>query len=91
MRERIDTYQVGPAAPGLIGGLVEDVIPAVLVEARITANGRNIRIIDKETKEGVESISHVGIEYTEDDLSDFNRDKQRTVITEDYIDGIYAP
>jgi len=91
MKERVDTFQVGPAAPGQIGGLVEDVTPAVLLEARKTDSGRNTAVKSITTVEGNQSIAHVYIEYTADAPSAFNFDKQRTVVTEHHNTGIYAP
>ena len=89
MRERIDTYQVGPAAPGQIDALIEAVIPDVLIDARKTANGRTISVNATYTKEGNDTIAHVFIEHDGEDLRAFNLDKQRTVVTEHWTCGVF--
>ncbi len=89
MRERIDTYQVGPAAVGQIGALVEGVIPDVLVEARKTANGRTISVNATYTKEGNDTIAHVFIEHDNEALRPFDLDKIRTVVTEHWTCGVF--
>ena len=89
MKPRVDTFQVGPAAPGLIGQLIEDKIPAVLEEARKSANGKNMSIGATYTKEGNETIAHIYIEYLDEELQEFNLVKLRTVVTEHWKCGVY--
>ena len=89
MKPRADTFQVGPAAVGQIGALVEGVTPDVLVEARKTANGRTISVNATYTKEGNDTIAHVFIEHDAEDLRAFNLDKIRTVVTEHWTCGVY--
>jgi len=85
MKERVDTFQVGPAAPGQIDDLVEAVIPDVIEEASITASERTISIGVEMTKEGNESIAHVFMEYKGEDIRPYDFIKTRTVITEHYL------
>lgn len=89
MRERIDTFQVGPASPGNIGALIEAKIPAVLEEARKTANGKTISVKAIYTKEGNETIAHIFIEHLDETVRKFDLEKQRTVVTEHWTCGVY--
>ena len=89
MRERDDTYQVGPAAPGQIDALIEAVIPDVLEWARKTANGRTISVNATYTKEGNDTIAHVFIEHDAETVRAFNLDKVRTVVTEHWTCGVF--
>lgn len=89
MRERDDTFQVGPASPGNIGALIEDKIPAILEEARKTANGRTISIKATYTKEGNDTIAHIFIEHLGESVREFDLEKQRTVVTEHWTCGVY--
>jgi len=91
MKEYVDTYQVGPAAPGAIEGLVQAVIPEVVAEASKTANGRNINVETTVKKHGNESIGWVFIVYTEDDPIPFEWVKTNTVVTDAYTNGVYEP
>ena len=91
MKERVDTFQVGPAAPGQIDDLVEAVIPDVVQEASITANGRTISPGVIMTKEGNNSIAHVFMEYKGETATPYDLIKTRTVVTEHYTAGVYNP
>jgi len=98
MKERVDTFQVGPSSIGGIKTLIEDKIPDVLVEARITAEQRTITVRAKYTIEdsnnappGLRHIAHIYIEYENATLSPFNLVKERTVGTETWKAGVYAP
>ncbi len=89
MRERIDTFQVGPMASGLVNQAIEDVIPAVRAEAEKTANGRTISVGALKTLEGSDSFAHVFIEHNEEEEAEYNLTKTRTVVTEHYTCGVY--
>ncbi|HEB27567.1 MAG TPA: hypothetical protein ENI05_07295 [Porticoccus sp.] len=89
MRERIDTFQVGPMASGLVNQAIEDVIPAVRAEAEKTANGRTITVQATKTLEGNDSMAHVFIEHNGEELSEYDLTKTRTVVTEQYTCGVY--
>jgi len=91
MKERVDTFQVGPAAPGQIDALVEAVVPDVVQEASITANERTISVGTIMTKEGNQSIAHVFMEYNGEVATPYDLIKTRTVVTEHYTAGVYEP
>ena len=84
MRERIDTFQVGPMASGLINQAIEDAIPSVLEEARKTADGRTISVKAEKAIDGSETTAHVFIEHLEESESAYDLTKTRTVVTEHY-------
>ena len=98
MKERVDTFQVGPATAGGIQGLVQAKVATVLAEARRTANGRTITVRAKYTIEDdahktppdKTHIAHIYIEHDNDPESSFNLEKERTVGTETWKVGVYS-
>ncbi len=89
MRERIDTFQVGPMDSGLVNQAIADIIPAVLTEANKTANGRTISVNAEKTTEGNESFAYVFIEHKDEEPYAYDLIKTRTVVTEQYTCGVY--
>jgi hypothetical protein len=90
MRERIDTFQVGPAAASEIKDLIRAKVVEVLAEARKTANGRTITVRATLTIEGAEYTAHIFIEHREDPETATDLVKERTVITETWKVGVYS-
>ena len=99
MRERVDTFQVGPSTASGIQGLVQAKISQVLVEARKTADNRTITVRATYTVEDALNLTppdkthtaHIYIEYEDDPLSSFNLVKEREVGTETWKAGVYSP
>lgn len=90
MRERVDTFQVGPSTESGIKGLIQAKEAQVLAEARKTANGRTISMSVTMTVENGEHIAHIYIEHKDEPESAFNMIKQRTVTTETWGAGVYS-
>lgn len=89
MKERADTFQVGPSNESAIQGLIQAKEAQVLAEARKTANGRTISMSVTMTVEDGEHTAHIYIEHKDEAESPFNMVKQRTVTTETWKAGVY--
>lgn len=97
MRERIDTFQVGPVATKPeIKILIREKLPEMLVEARKTANGRTITaratLREFDTLDGLSPafIAHLFIEHRGDTLSGTDLVKETSRITEQWKIGVYS-
>lgn len=91
MKERIDTFQVGPSTASGIQGLIQAKEAQVLAEARKTANGRTITMRATITVQGTDHIAHIYIEHDGDPESPFNLVKEKTFTTETWKAGVYSP
>ena len=101
MRERTDTFQVGPVATKAeVKQLIQDKMPDVLSEARKTADGKSITAratlteydtmtMPDESVMAPAFIAHVYIEHNKDELSDTDLVLEKQVITETWKIGVY--
>ena len=101
MRERADTFQVGPVATKAeVKQLIQDKMPDVLSEARKTADGKSITAratlteydtmtMPDESVMAPAFIAHVYIEHNKDELSDTNLVQENEIITQQWKIGVY--
>ena len=101
MRERLDTFQVGPVATKAeVKQLIQDKMPDVLSEARKTADGKSITAratlteydtmtMPDESVMAPAFIAHVYIEHNKDELSDTNLVQENEIITQQWKIGVY--
>ena len=101
MRERLDTFQVGPVATKTeVKQLIQDKMPDVLSEARKTADGKSITAratlteydtmtMPDESVMAPAFIAHVYIEHNKDELSDTNLVQENEIITQQWKIGVY--